>query len=60
MRNAELESQITALKAILDAEKKRADEIREDRDRWAAQAERLALSSPIQERRGSWPFRKAG
>ena len=35
-----------ALKAILEAEKKHLEEIREDRDRWAAQAERLALPAP--------------
>jgi excisionase family DNA binding protein len=58
IRNAELEAQITALKAILEAEKKRADEIREDRDRWAAQAERLALPAPA--RRGWRWFRGAG
>lgn len=62
VRNAQLEAEINALKAILEAEKKRADEIREDRDRWAAQAERLALPAPIQtpsqERRGWWPFRR--
>jgi hypothetical protein len=34
------------LKAILEAEKKHMEELREDRDRWAAQAERLALPAP--------------
>jgi excisionase family DNA binding protein len=60
IRNAQLEAEINALKAILEAEKKRADEIREDRDRWAVQAERLALPAPVASRRGWWPFRKAG
>jgi excisionase family DNA binding protein len=58
VRNAELEAHIGALKSILESEKKRADELREDRDRWAAQAERLALPSPVrlQPSRGWWPF----
>jgi excisionase family DNA binding protein len=64
VRNAQLEAEISALKAILEAEKKRADEIREDRDRWAKQAERLALAPPVgasspEPRRGWRPFRKA-
>jgi excisionase family DNA binding protein len=63
VRNAQLEAEISALKAILEAEKKRADEIREDRDRWAKQAERLALAPPVgsspEPRRGWWPFLKA-
>ena len=47
IRNAQLEAGFNALKAILEAEKKHLDEVREDRDRWAAQAERLALPAPI-------------
>lgn len=54
VRNAALEAQITALQAILEAEKKRADEIREDRDRWAMQAERLALTAPMATPRSWW------
>jgi excisionase family DNA binding protein len=46
IRNAQLEAGFNALKAILEAEKKHLDEVREDRDRWAAQAERLALPAP--------------
>jgi excisionase family DNA binding protein len=46
IRNAQLEASFNALKAILEAEKRRADELREDRDRWAGQAERLALPAP--------------
>jgi excisionase family DNA binding protein len=46
IRNAQLEAGFNALKAILEAEKKHMEEIREDRDRWAAQAERLALPAP--------------
>jgi len=52
VRNAQLEAVVNALRAILDSEKKRAEELREDRDRWAAQAQRLALPPPpsVQER----------
>ena len=46
IRNAQLEAGFNALKAILESEKKHLEEIREDRDRWAAQAERLALPAP--------------
>lgn len=46
IRNAQLEAGFNALKAILEAEKKHMEELREDRDRWAAQAERLALPAP--------------
>jgi hypothetical protein len=53
-------AQVEALNTILDAERKRLDELRQDRDRWIAQAERLALP-PAPARRGWWPFgRKAG
>ncbi|WP_052003502.1 excisionase family DNA-binding protein [Microvirga sp. BSC39] len=62
VRNAQLESEINALKTILENEKQRAEELREDRDRWAKQAERLALPAPVgapAPRRGWWPFGKA-
>jgi hypothetical protein len=49
IRNAELEAQIAVLGRSL----------REDRDRWATQAERLALPAPGPTRRGWWPFRRA-
>lgn len=62
IRNAQLEAEINALKAILETERKRAEELREERDRWAAQAERLALPAPAPTpipQRGWWPFRRA-
>ena len=46
IRNARLEAEVMALKTILDSEKRRGDEIRDDRDRWHAQAERFALAPP--------------
>lgn len=61
IRNAQLEAEINALKAILEAERKRAEELREERDRWASQAERLALPAPtVPPTRGWWPFRRVG
>lgn len=60
VRNAQLEAEIKALQALLDSERKRAEELREDRDRWAAQAERLALPAPAAASpKGLWPFRRA-
>jgi excisionase family DNA binding protein len=54
-----LRSEVEKLKALLDAEKQRAAEIREDRDRWADQAQRLALPAPEMTRNGGWwPFRR--
>lgn len=58
--NARLEAELAALKSLLEAERKRGDELRDDRDGWRSQAERLTLSGPQQERRGWWPFRRAG
>lgn len=46
IRNAALEAQLTALRDILATERERAAELRSDRDRWHAQAERLALPAP--------------
>ncbi len=55
VRQAQLEAAVSGLQAILEAERKRGEELRTERDRWAAQAERLALPTP-QNRRGfgSW------
>lgn len=53
-------TEINAIRAILEVARRRADEIRIDLDRWAAQAERRAhpaQASPITlVRRGWWPF----
>lgn len=64
IRNAQLESEVKALQAILESEKKRAEELRAERDRWATQAERLALPAPVPvttpepQGRGWWLFRR--
>lgn len=57
--NARLEAEISALKTILETEKRRADELRAERDRWAAQAERLALPAPTGPPRRWWFSRAA-
>jgi hypothetical protein len=46
IRNATLEAELGVMCQLLEAEKRRAEELREDRDRWHAQAERLALPAP--------------
>jgi hypothetical protein len=66
-----LRSQIDALKQIVEMERQRNDDLRKreedlkaERDRWASQAERLALAPPtpvtvtMPEARGWWPFRR--
>ena len=46
MKLAVAEAQLAGLRQIVDAEKARADAAERDRDRWAQQAERLALLAP--------------
>lgn len=65
LRNAALEAEVRLLREM-------ADSLRAERDRWAAQAERLALSPPTESpravsvptvlvsRRSWWPLRRAG
>jgi len=57
-----LRYEVDKLRALLDAERQRGEELRADRDRWADQAQRLALPAPATERNaGWWPFwRRAG
>ena|SRR5215207_9306194 len=55
-----LRCEVDKLKALLDAEKQRAEELRADRDRWADQAQRLALPAPATKRNaGWWLFRRS-
>jgi excisionase family DNA binding protein len=46
VRFAQLEAAFEGLKSVLEAERRRGEELRVERDRWAAQAERLALPAP--------------
>lgn len=59
VRNAQLEAEVNGLRAILEVERKRADELREERDRWASQAERLTLEGPGASQRRWWSFRRS-
>ncbi len=56
------EARLADLRTLMDAQiaglKTMLDEARADRDRWAAQAERLALPGPRPERRGLWRWLK--
>jgi hypothetical protein len=58
-----LEAQLEGLRALLAEKDRRIMDLEAQRDRWAAQAERLALAPPSVEqapaRRGWWPFRRA-
>lgn len=61
-----LRSEVEKLKALLEMERQRAEDARQriedvkaERDRWAQQAERLALAPPETARNGGWwPFRR--
>jgi excisionase family DNA binding protein len=55
-----LRSEVDKLKALLEMERTRVEEWKAVADRWALQAERLALPSPETRRNGWWPFRRAG
>ena len=46
IQKAVLEAQLAALRDALDCERRRAEEIREERERWHSQANRLALMAP--------------
>ena len=46
IRFAQIEAAFSGLKTVLEAERRRGEELRLERDRWAAQAERLALPPP--------------
>ncbi len=47
IRNAGLEAEVKALREMVEEQRRRADEMREDRDSWRGQAERLAIAAPI-------------
>jgi hypothetical protein len=53
-----LEAQIAALREVGELLRRQLDDVREDRDRWRGQAERLALIIPPPSR--SWWRRVAG
>jgi hypothetical protein len=47
IQNATLAAENKALQAMLEAEKRRAEEIRVERDEWRQSAQRLLLAAPI-------------
>jgi hypothetical protein len=53
-----LEAQIAGLREVGELLRRQLDDVREDRDRWRGQAERLAVTSPPPSR--SWWRRLAG
>ena len=75
IRNAQLEAQVNALREILEMEKQRAvrevaraEELKAERDRWAAALEASQRqithltdkAAALEKPRGWWPFRRAG
>src|SRR3954452_21697877 len=58
-----LEAQLEGLKALIAEKDRRIMALETDRDRWAEQAKRLALSppaaSPTDKARGWWPWRRS-
>ncbi len=65
VRNAALEAEVHLLRQMVDDLKGERGDLKAERNRWAAQAERLALSPPQQPapatplRQGWWPFRRS-
>jgi excisionase family DNA binding protein len=53
-----LRYEVDKLKALLELERQRIDDVKAERDRWATQAERLALPAPETKRNGWWLWRK--
>jgi hypothetical protein len=60
VRVASLEGELQARTTEVRVLRELADTLRSECDRWAAQAERLALAPPQPARRRWWPFRRAG
>ena len=59
-RNAALEAEVRLLREMLESMKAERTDAKAERDRWAAQAERLALAGPAgKPARPWWPWRRA-
>src|SRR3954471_12949941 len=56
---ARAEAELEALRQVLEVERRRAEELRIERNDWKGQAERLALTGPSKTARSWWPFRRA-
>jgi hypothetical protein len=57
VRLARAEAKLEALEQAFAREQRLSEDLRAERDRWAQQAERLALAGPP--RRSWWPFRRS-
>lgn len=57
---AALKAEVEALKELVRRLDRDKDDLKAERDRWAQQAERLALAAPQRARRSWWPLRRAG
>ena len=57
-RNAALEAEVRLLREMLETMKADRTDAKAERDRWAAQAERLALAGPTNAARSWWPWRR--
>src|SRR3954452_13504387 len=56
---ARAEAELEALRQVLEVERRRAEELRVERNDWKGQAERLALAGPAQVERRWWPWRRS-
>ena len=54
---ARAEAELAALRQVFEVERRRAEELRVERDKWCAQAECLALAPPA--RRAWWRWRQS-
>ena len=59
-RLARAEAELESLRTMMEMERKRAEELRVERDRWAgiAEASQRQITHSAEQRRGWWPFRR--
>ena len=57
IRCATLEAELRAAQTLLEAAKRREEDLRQERDAWRQQAERLAIAAPAS-RSWRWPWRR--
>jgi len=60
-RLARAEAELQSLRAMMEMERKRAEELRAERDRWAgiAEASQRQITHLAEQRRGWWPWRRS-
>jgi hypothetical protein len=61
VRLARAEAELDSLKQVLELERKRAEELRAERDRWAgiAESSQRQITHLAERRRGWWPWRRS-